>query len=360
MSFESALHDLAERISEHQEQVETEEAAKQALVLPFIHALGYDVFNPKEVIPEYVADLGIKKGEKVDYAIINEARSPFMFIECKKTTGDMGAVSETQLVRYFNNTSTARFGILTNGIQYKFYSDLERQNIMDDTPFYDADLSSIIDSDVNVLSFFRKGEFDEDSAIQEAEQMKYVVKLRQIINRQFFAPDEDLVKWLTKQVYAGKFTQAVKERFTKLVVDCLNEEISSRVKRVIERSLSETSAESPIENEEMVDGAAIEASVHEIEGLAMIRALTHDMVASPRIVTRDRKSYCSVIVDDNQRKPVARMYFHDPNNLQVRFYDHGNKIWGPHIFLESLDNLHDHAGTIRASISTIMAPDTVE
>ena len=347
-SFESSLNDLAERISQHQMVVRTEEATKQALVLPFIQALGYDIFNPKEVIPEFIADIGAKKGEKVDYALTDNAGKPIALIECKDTTGDLGKVSETQLFRYFGATPV-RFAVLTNGIMYKFYSDIESQNIMDDSPFYEADLSSINEADVRCLDLFRKGNYSEDIALQEAEQMKYLVKLRAVGGKQFSSPDDELVQWFTKQVYPGRYTKAARERFNKLVSRCLHDEIVHRVKQVIERSLDDSSVHESSDEEEL----GIETTVQELEGLAAIRAMTHDLLPSARIVIRDRKSYCSVIVDDNQQKPVARMYFNTLNDLQLRFYE--GQAWGPFVKLGALESIHDYSDAFREAVERILA-----
>ena len=347
-SFESSLNDLAERISQYQMSVRTEEATKQALVLPFIQALGYDIFNPKEVVPEFVADIGSKKGEKVDYALAGSSGSPIVLIECKDTAGDLGKVSETQLFRYFGATS-ARFGILTNGITYKFYSDIESQNVMDDSPFYSADLSSVNEADTKCLELFKKGNYDEEVALLEAEQMKYLVKLREVVGRQFSSPDDELVQWFTKQVYPGRYTKTARERFTKLVSKCLHDEIVHRVKQVIERSLDDSSVQEIPDDEEF----GIETTVQELEGLASIRAIAHDLIATGRIGIRDRKSYCAVMVDDNQRKPIARLHFNDPKDLQIRLYE--GEGWGPFVKLDTLESIHDHANAFRGAVTRVLA-----
>lgn len=110
----------------------TEEATKTALIMPFFSLLGYDVFNPMEFIPEFVADVGTKKGEKVDYAIMNEGK-PVILIEAKGVDDDL-TKHDAQLFRYFTVTD-AKFAILTNGIVYKFFTDLEEPNKMDEKPF---------------------------------------------------------------------------------------------------------------------------------------------------------------------------------------------------------------------------------
>ena len=111
----------------------TEEATKNAFIMPLLSLLGYDVFNPMEVIPEYTCDYGTKKGEKVDYAIMRDGE-PIILLEAKRLNLKLQKNQQNQLYRYFS-ISRARVAILTNGIEYRLYSDMNTPNIMDDEPF---------------------------------------------------------------------------------------------------------------------------------------------------------------------------------------------------------------------------------
>ena len=114
MSFEERLASLAAKIRQQKDAIQTEEATKNAFVMPFIQTvLGYDVFNPLEVIPEFISDVGTKKGEKVDYAIIKDGQIQIL-IEAKKIGEPLNINHASQLFRYFHVT-TARISILTNG-----------------------------------------------------------------------------------------------------------------------------------------------------------------------------------------------------------------------------------------------------
>ena len=128
MSFYDDIKNFSQRIVTLKDSIQTEEATKMSLIVPFFQLLGYDVFNPAEFCPEYTADVGIKKGEKVDYAIIVNDE-PSILIECK-WCGDSLDKHGSQLFRYFG-TSPAKFGILTNGVLYRFYTDLDESNKMD-------------------------------------------------------------------------------------------------------------------------------------------------------------------------------------------------------------------------------------
>ena len=160
MDFIDELQDLAAKIQRERDQIETEEATKTAFVMPFIKLLGYDVFNPREVVPEYTADVGIKKGEKVDYAILHDGKSAILF-ECKKCDENLDNTHLNQLFRYFSATE-ARIGVLTNGIVYRFFSDLEKTNQMDPTPFLEFNLLDMQEPLIGELKKLTKPGFNVD------------------------------------------------------------------------------------------------------------------------------------------------------------------------------------------------------
>ncbi len=155
--FNEKIRNLSERLDNMRGNIHTEEATKTSIIMPFFQILGYDVFNPAEFTPEYIADVGIKKGEKVDYAIMDEGE-PLILIEAKSLT-EVLTKHDSQLFRYFGTTK-AKFGILTNGVTYKFFTDLEEQNKMDAAPFFTFDLADIKESSLNELAKFRKDNFD--------------------------------------------------------------------------------------------------------------------------------------------------------------------------------------------------------
>lgn len=133
MDFLEQIKQFASRAENLTENLKTEEATKTSLVMPFFNLLGYDIFNPLEFVPEYICDVGTKKGEKVDYAIMQDGE-PVIIIEVKSCDTNLNNKHINQLYRYFSVTN-AKFGVLTNGLIYKFYSDLEEPNKMDDNPF---------------------------------------------------------------------------------------------------------------------------------------------------------------------------------------------------------------------------------
>jgi hypothetical protein len=156
--LESALKLLAERAEKHGASITTEEAVKTSIILPFLQALGFDVFNPAEVIPEFTADAVGKKGEKVDYAVCIDGEIKIL-VECKSLPTQLESKHLSQLFRYFTVTN-AKFGILTNGRHYRFYSDIDEPNKLDKKPFFTFDLLNYSQFDLAELKKFEKSSFD--------------------------------------------------------------------------------------------------------------------------------------------------------------------------------------------------------
>ena len=244
MNFITELEDFSLRISRMQENIKTEEATKTSIVLPFFQLLGYDVFNPLEFVPEYTADAGTKKGEKVDYAILKN-NEPIIIIEVKTINTELNNKHINQLFRYFSVTK-ARFGILTNGTTYKFYSDLEEPNKMDMVPFLEIDLTNLNKDTVNELLKFKKEEFNVKDILSSASELKYESLIKNAIAEQFKNPSDQFIKaLLTKDIYSGVKTQTVLDKFRNIVKlsigDYINDLLNEKFQNVISSSNEQAS-----------------------------------------------------------------------------------------------------------------------
>lgn len=211
MEFEDKLASLATKVKNQASAIGTEEATKNAFVMPFISTiLGYDVFDPLEVVPEFTADVGVKRGEKIDYAIVRDGEVQIL-IECKPSLGLLKLEHASQLFRYFATTN-ARLAALTNGVVWQFYTDLDAPNRMDSKPFLVLDLLDIDDTLIPEIQKLSKDSFDLDSIISAAEELKYVGALKREIAAQFREPSDEWVKFFTTRVYEGSFTARVREQ----------------------------------------------------------------------------------------------------------------------------------------------------
>lgn len=311
MDFVDKLKGLAARIEKQKENVLTEEACKNAFVMPFLNALGYDVFNPDVVVPEFTADVGIKKGEKIDYAIKIDGRI-MILVECKPCGCDLDKQNMSQLYRYFSVTD-ARIALLTNGIQYWFYSDLDEPNRMDQRPFFQFDILDFRPSHIAELSKFTKEQFSLDAILSTASALKYSSAIQQEFAKEIDEPSDELIRIFASRVYDGRFTKAVREEFREIVRAALKETIRDLVNRRLTSALEVTSEKptEPIQQNESSDEEIV-TTPEEIEGFYIIRSILRPSVRADRIVMRD-KSYCAILLDNNNRKPIARLHFNRPS-----------------------------------------------
>lgn len=303
MGFNEDLLQLSERIHSITGNIATEEATKMSMIVPFFQLLGYDVFNPNEFCPEYTADVGIKKGEKVDYAIIQNGE-PIILIECK-WCGDALDKHGSQLFRYFG-TTPAKFGILTNGLIYKFYTDLDESNKMDLTPFLEIDISELKENHINELKKFCKSNFDKEKIFSTASELKYSNLIKEVLKTELDNPSDDFTKFLLTNIYDGqknqkiidKFKPIVKKSFSSFINEIMNQKISSALK-------TENIKEEPVLEE--VQDNKINTTQDEIESFYIVRGLLAEIIDVKDIAHRDTESYFGILYQDNNRKPICRM-----------------------------------------------------
>lgn len=360
MDLIDKLKSIGERIPKLKDQVETEEATKNAFVMPFISALGYDVFSPLEVKPEFVADIGIKKGEKVDYCILVED-VPRIIVECKHWKEVLDP-HNSQLFRYFHVTP-AKFGILTNGIYYRFYTDLETPNKMDEKPFLEFSLETITEQVVNELKRFIKGNFDVDEIYSNAGDLKYSKEIKEILSREMSEPSKEFIKFFASRVYQGKVTAKILEQFEilvkKSVKSLISEMISGRLQSALEREQKEgieaiEITEQSKNPEKNTDGNETDTTEEEWEGFRIVRAILRQVVTPDRVVMRDVKSYCGILLDNNNRQPIVRLHFNRSQKYIGVFDSGSDSNEEDKIPIESLDDIYTHSERIINSVSNYL------
>ncbi|MBB5664484.1 hypothetical protein GGE68_002675 [Rhizobium leguminosarum] len=342
-TIEENLRAISERVKSHSSTMITEEAVKTAVVLPFLRSLGYDVFDPSEVIPEFTADAVGKKGEKVDYAIKIDGEIRIL-IECKPISISLEKKHLDQLYRYFSVTN-AKFAILTNGRTFNFYTDLEAPNKLDTRPFLIFDVTDFNAGIVTELRKFEKGAFDVSAILATAERLKYTSGVKQIISKLIEDPTEDFVKLASHGIYEGRMTAPVREMLTGVVRAAFREVIMDTVKSRLSNALADTEEVIEKIDEPVAEDPEVVTSEEEREGYMIVKAIVRDTIAPKRVVMRDQKSYCGVLVDNNNRKPVARLWF----NRSVKYiglFDGENE---ERLIIDSLDQIYDHSERLRAT-----------
>jgi hypothetical protein len=349
MDFKDQIKQLGDRVAKMLPQIQTEEATKTSLTLPFIQILGYDIFNPAEVNPEFVADLGIKKGEKVDYAIMKNGE-PILLIECKHYQEKLDP-HNSQLFRYFHTTK-AKFGLLTNGLHYRFYTDLVEANKMDEKPFFEFMLTDIKEAEVDELKKFHKSYFDLESIFTTASELKYSNEIKIVLTSEFKEPSEDFVRFFISKVYDGKampkvvsqFTGIVKKSVNQLISDMINDRLKSALAKEAESEKARVTEEAAARPEE---DKAIETTAQEMEGFMIVKSIIRKKIDANRIVARDTKTYYGILLDENNRKPLCRLWFNGTKKYLGLFDETKNETRHE---LQKLDDIFNYTEQLLKSV----------
>lgn len=363
MTFVEAIGTLAGKVRDRKADIATEEATKNALIMPFISSvLGYDVFDPSEVVPEFVADVGVKKGEKIDYAIMKNGEVQIL-IECKKVGESLSLQHASQLFRYFAVTS-ARIAILTNGQVYQIYTDGDAPNRMDEKPFLVFDLLDVDRSLISEVQKLSKESFDLESVISAAEELKYIGLVKRALAIEIKEPTDDWIRYFVARVYDGKATQRVVDQFRGLVSKAASQYIADQVNDRLKNALGEGAERDEIVTPrvEVVDviprddvvsaegpDPEIITTDEELEGFNIVRAIAVADVAPHRVVYRDSKSYCAVLLDDNNRKPIIRLHLNGKSVKFVTTFEDGSKVGTRHD-IETVIDIYKFAEQIRSTV----------
>lgn len=353
MDFKDEIKQFGDRVEKLKNQIQTEEATKNAFIMPFIKALGYDVFNPMEVVPEYVADLGIKKGEKVDYAILKNGQ-PTILVECKHW-GESLDVHNSQLFRYFHTTK-AKFGLLSNGIIYRFYTDLVEKNKMDEKPFLEFNVTDIKDNQIEELKKFHKSYFDIDNIVNTANELKYMNELKALINVEFQNPTEGFVRHFAKQIHQGVLTSKLLEQFTgltkKSIQQYINDLITDRLKSALKKENEDeqkTAEQEAALAEATSNEIKVETTPEEMEAFLIVKTILRQKIKPTRIAYRDAQSYFAILLDDNNRKTICRLYLNGSKKYFVTIDEQKKEVKNE---ITSIDDIFSHSQTLHKIVET--------
>lgn len=332
--MQDKLYNLAERIEQLKDQIKTEEATKQSFILPFFQILGYDVFNPLEFCPEFTADVGIKKGEKVDYVILKEGK-PFILIEAKGCFEKLEK-HDSQLYRYYATTDS-RFAILTNGIVYRFYADLDSQNKMDALPFFELNMLELTDSSIKYLEKFIKENLDVDSILNTASELKYLNLSKNYFKELVENPSDEFIKLIISGIYDKTKTQAVIDKFKPIVKKGITSYINDKMSSKFKETLNQTEVVDDVEEE--VEESKINTTLEEMNAYAIVKSIVRKIISAKRLTFKDTESYFSIFVDNNTRKWLCRLIVGKKNNYLIVPDENKKDIRLP---IEEIDDLYNY------------------
>lgn len=372
MDFKDQILQLSERINKQKDSIATEEATKNAFIMPMIASLGYDVFNPFEVVPEMDCDLIKKKGEKIDYAIMKD-ENPILLIECKHCKQDLN-LHDTQLQKYFV-ASKARFGVLTNGIEYRFYTDLEKINIMDEKPFLVVNMLDLSDADIEQLKKFHKSYYNEEDVLSTANELKYTTEIKSILNNEFASPTAEFVRFFARQAYtSGQITSKVVDMFTPLVKKSIslviNDIISDRLNTAIKNSEqtseilpTQDSASVNLPTEEQTkklpDGivymdkeSGVVTTQEELDAYNIVRSILRKSIDVTRITYKDYKTYFVINLDNSEWFWICRISIGTrKKRIGIPVDKYKNCEW---IQIDNVDDIFKYANRLEEALKMAM------
>lgn len=342
-NFKDNLKKLGSRVTKLKDNIATEEATKTSLIMPFFTALGYDIFDPTEFVPEFTADVGIKKGEKVDYAIVLDGK-PMILIEAKSINEKL-TKHDSQLFRYFG-TTTSKFGILTNGQEYNFFTDLDEPNKMDLTPFLTVNIAQIKDSQFPELAKFHKENFDVDKISSSAAELKYINSLKSYLTDQLQNPSDNFSKFILGEIYDGMKTKQVIENFKPIIKKGLSQFISEQVSDKLSAALNSSvkiNDDNPAEKENLDQSTENEivTTNEELEAFTVAKICLKDTIPLDRLFYRDNRSYFNILLDDNIRKWIMRVKF-NKSGMHIELNDENKTTYD----LNEPIDINDHANEI--------------
>ena len=273
----------------------------------------------------------------------------------------LDAQYSSQLHRYFH-AADARVGILTDGVIYKFYMDLEEKNKMDMKPFLEFSLCHLDDGTISEIKKFSKTGFNIDTLLMSANEMKYTKEIKSFFAEQIATPSEDFINVILKQVYGGIKTSQVKEQFRPLVKKAftmfLNDTLNDRLKSAM--SIDTNVIKNEIETAEFIDAGIsenptkgqVETTQEEIEGYYAIKSMLSGIVDLQRVVYRDTLSYFGILLDDNNRKTICRLRFNGGKKYLEVFNSEKN---GEKFLVTEIDDLYQHKDKIISSLQTYLS-----
>lgn len=346
--FAAKINELSEKARRNKNDLQSEHATRNALVMPFLAAMGYDVFNPTEVVPEYTSDVGTKRGEKVDFAVLRDGE-PVMLIECKPYGSALDPGKCNQLFRYFTAKPSARIGILTNGTTYLFFTDLEKPNIMDSRPYMEFNLENIDETLVPEIRKLSKDCWDLDATISAASDLKYTRAIKRVLADELQSPSEEMVRFFAGKVYPGRLTPAVKGQFAGVVKrafrDFLKDQMTERFKAAVAEDAPAQAAESAPDTES--GQPKIQTTPEEWQGFYLVKTILREVVDSRRVAMRDTQSYCAILLDDNNRKPICRLHF-NAKQKYLGLFDANKKE--ERVPITDIDDIFSLADKLKATV----------
>ena len=360
MDLIDRMTEVANRMRTRLDRISTEEATKTALVMPFInHVLGYNVFDPSEVVPEFNADVGTKKGEKVDYALLQDD-NPVMLFECKNYGSNLDDEPASQPLSLFQR-DPKRASASSRTASSTASTRTDEANKMDGKPFFEINMLEFSDADVEGLRRFTKTSFNLEQILSTAKDLKYTREIKRLLATEWSDPSEEFVRYIAGQVYNGSRTKAIMEQFTRItkkalaqfLTDRINERLTSALKEEVPADEPEESEGATVTDEDEDDG--IYTTEEEWQAYFAVKAILLPEVSPEQVVIRDRRTYCGILLDGNSRQPICRLHFNRKQKY-VSLFDGEAEERVP---IDSINDLFQYSDRLLSAVHAYITPKQV-
>jgi hypothetical protein len=291
-----------------EEKCTNEAQTRMCLIEPLIEILGYSRFD--DMLSEINAGWG-QKNEKADLGLIIKGKKPEVIVECKKYGKKLTDKEAGQLNGYFGNTEGSKIGILTNGTEWRFYTHYEEKNKLHFNPFLTIDFTEIDDTKIELFAQFHKNNIDLKQIVEEAQDVFFLEGFTDALTEEFLNPSDDFIKALFARMAGKRLTDSVKDKLRGLIN-------SNSIQQSLPRLMEEEAKSGNV-----VITTGEELKIYHAVKTILINAIKK--VDYSRISYRDQKNSFNILVDDNQRKLIAKI----TSNRDKHFIEvggNGNKI----------------------------------
>lgn len=379
------MEDFITRLKSHIEHVKkvgshctTEETTKQALILPLLDILGFNPYDPTKVLAEFAADFpGVKATERVDYALYCNGQ-PVMFIEAKPYIADL-TNHAPQLSRYFNSSLGVTIGAITNGREWRFFTDLINTNVMDEKPFLVIDFTKAKPEDLTQLAEFKHDNFHAEKLRYFAEENQYIQQFKSVIKRSINDVDIDFVRYVAQQAniqrqlntkFLENIQPFVKQAVQQAISDTVVKGLSSPTiitAQPVEHKIKEEIQEAPVAVEEPdyivhPDNEKIITTKEEQELLRIVTELFPEI----ELDGRDTESYYSVLFqnktnrwlfrfDVNRKRPTIQFIVPIDDARRTEIERAGLEVQNNgQVFLDKPEHIYRMVGVLKDSLEYCM------
>ena len=358
MDFIDEVKALAARVPGLLGHIVTEAGTRTSLVEPFIRALGYDTSDPTEVVPEFGANVkvpGVNQDKHVDYAIMKDGK-PIILIEVKQHGTDPNK-GYSQLFGYFTPVD-ARIAIATNGVIYRFYADLDKAHVMDKEPFLELDMLNLKEPLVEELKRLTKSVFDVDEMVRAGNELKFVGGILEILTEQKNSTDPEFAKYFFQKLCPGKaFAGGVRGEFANFTHKALNQFIREQIKSLLDVTTpspisTPTPAIEVVSDPEPDPTKQVVTTEEELQGLYIVKSILREVVEPRRIVYRDKVGFCGILLDDNNRKPICRLYFNNLQSKKLALFNHNEDGKEEEkVPIQDLNDIYKYADHLKTTVA---------